>query len=362
MLKNEEKAIMWLELFDFLTINKKQKILSMFDEPYDIFSKFVKNSQEMLNIVTQSQLDNMLDMLDEKYVDRFVKILADTNVKFTTCYSSDYPQKLLDYNNYPLVLYYKGDLSLINNVCVGVVGTRRITRYGERVTQKYCEQFVANNITIVSGMAEGVDTISAKTALNNGGKTIAVLGSGFNDIYPHSNIELSKQIAKNGLLITEYSPTMKAATYHFPVRNRIIVALSDAVLITEASLKSGVMYTKDYCLEYGKDIFVVPGNIDSERSEGCNAILKAMQGAITTSPNDILESLNIKNSYKEKKQPLVQVSLEEKLILDALSNEEVHFDELLIRTKLDTKTLLRLLTTMELNGIIKKLAGNYYSK
>lgn len=357
-----EKALVWLEIFEFLTSSKKQKILQLFDEPKDIFTDFYNYSKELIKIVNDAQLNNMQQMLGEKFADSYLKILSESNVNIVTCYSENYPKQFLDYFNYPFVLFYKGDISLINTKCVGVVGTRRVTRYGSRVTEKYCETLVANKITIVSGMAEGVDTIAHKTALKNGGKTIAVLGSGFNDIYPHSNVELAKEIAENGLLLSEYSPTTKAATYHFPVRNRIIVGLSDAVLITEAGIKSGVMHTRDYCLEYGKDMFIVPGNIDSPYSEGCNAIIKSMQGAITTTPEDILQALNIKNSYTPKVEQTHQLSIDEKLVLDVLSSDEVHFDELLIKTKLDTKLLLRLLTTMELNGIIKKLAGNYYCK
>lgn len=357
-----EKALLWLEMFDFLTLNKKTKILEFFEEPSDIFDGLKKISKELLQIVTQKQFENLLEMLNEKFVDKYYESLLKNNVQVITYYSKNYPSQFFNYCNPPLVLYCKGDLSLLNTTCVGVVGTRRATRYGQKVTEMYCEQLVNNNVTIVSGMAEGVDTIAHKTALKHNGKTIAVLGSGFNDVYPHSNLELSKEIAEKGLLITEYSPTTKAATYHFPVRNRIIVGLSSAILITEAGLKSGVMYTRDYSLEYGKDIFVVPGNIDNPYSEGCNAILKAMQGAITTSPNDILESLNITNNFIPKSIPVYQLSIDEKLILDVISSDEVHFDEILLKTKLDTKTLLRLLTTMELNGIIRKLAGNFYCK
>lgn len=359
-MNKNEKAILWLDIFEFLTTNKKQKIISLLDEPKDLFDCFNEIKHLLRDVVTSEQMFEMERMLNIQVVENYIQLLTKNNVGILTCYSENYPQQFLDYENYPLVLYYKGDISLINTPCVGVVGTRRITRYGERVTELYCQQLSASGVTIVSGMAEGVDTIAAKTALKNGGKTIAVLGSGFNDIYPHSNLELSKQIAQKGLLITEYSPTTKAATYHFPVRNRIIVGLSDAVLITEAGIKSGVMYTKDYCLEYGKDMFIVPGNIDSKFSEGTNAIIKSMQGAITTSPNDILDALKLKNNFKEP--PKHQISIEEQLIVDCIGSDEVHFDEIQMQTKLDTKILLRLLTSLELNGIIKKLAGNYYCK
>ena len=358
-----EKAILWLDIFQFLTLNKKVKILELFEQPKDIFTELKNKEKEILNIVNLDNLNEMLHYLKESIADRFLETLKNKNIGALTYISEKYPSDFLNYENPPLVLYYKGNLNLINTKSVAVVGTRRVTRYGERVTQMYCEELVKNKVTIVSGMAEGVDTIAHKTALKHGGNTIAVLGCGFDQIYPSSNIELFNEIAKCGLVLSEYSPITKAQTYHFPQRNRIIVACSDAVLITEAGIKSGAMHTKNYCLDYGKDLFVVPGNIDSEYSKGTNAVLKAMQGALTTSPEDILESLGVNQKHCfGKEEAKYQLSIDEKLVIDIIGSDEVHFDEILNTLKLDTKTLLRLLTTLELNGIIKKLAGNYYSK
>lgn len=358
-----EKALLWLDLFEFLTINKKYKLLEFFNNPEDIFSEFNDYESDYIDfkILTKEQFNNLSKKLDAKIVDKYLKQYEELGIKVITYYSNEYPEQFKNYDNPPLTLYLKGDISLLKSRCVAVIGTRKVTRYGERVTEKYVEVLSKNGLTIVSGMASGVDSIAHKTALKNKGKTIAVLGGGIEAIYPKTNIGLSKEIAENGLLVSEYAPWVKAATYHFPVRNRIIVGLCEATLITEAGIKSGVMHSKNYCLDYGKELFVVPGNIDSPYCAGCNEILKSMQGAITTKPQDILESLGIRNQVIKKVQTK-QYSDGENLILDILKSDEVHFDELLNKTKLDTKVLLRLLTTMELSGIIKKLAGNFYCR
>ena len=232
----------------------------------------------------------------------------------------------------------------------------------KKVTENFTKTLVHNGFTIVSGMADGIDTQAHETALAEDGKTIAVLGGGINELYPSSNITLGKTIAEKGLLISEYKPDQKPAAFHFPIRNRIIAGMSKGVLITEADLKSGSMHTKEYALEANRDLFIVPGNIDSPQSLGCNAVIKALQGCMVTAPEDILEVYGKTNNYKEfVKQNNFQLSLDEQVVINCLGSEEVHYDELLDKTNLDTKTLNSLLTTMQVRGIIKKLPGNLYS-
>ena len=363
MLNNDELAILWLDVFEFLTINKKQDLVRLFESPSELYENFTSKHDEILRLITPYQYDKMVRMKNVETLNKYLKYLEDSKIKFTTFCSQDYPNFLFDYDHFPLILYYKGDLDLLNTTCVGVVGTRKCTRYGERITEKYCEKLVQNGVTIVSGFAEGIDSIASKTAIKNNGKTIAIIGSGLNCLYPKSNTKFSEEVAKKGLIMSEYPPYMQAQTFHFPQRNRLIAACSSCVLITEAGIKSGVMYTKDYALEYGKEVFVVPGNIDNESSKGTNAIIKSLQGSITLDPTDILEFLSIQDSNviidNDKEKGLSQ---EQQMILDCIGGNEVHFNEIQIKTKLDTKYLLTLLTTMELNGLIKKLAGNYYAR
>ena len=360
MYTKNEKAIIWIDMFDFLTTKKQQEILDSFSEPGDIFDEFSSNFSILQNIITKEQFDKMCYALDEQYLMSYIINLDSQKIKIITYMSENYPQQFLNYPENPLILYCRGDLSLLNSVCVAVVGTRKPTIYGKQVTEKLSKELAASGVTIVSGLAEGIDSIAHTSALAVGGKTIAVMGSGFNDIYPKRNFELEKQIEKTGLVISEYAPNVGPASWHYPVRNRIIAGLSKAVLITEASLKSGTMHTRDYALDYGIDIFAVPGEITSFASSGTNNIIKSCQSAMVTSAEDILKGLNVLNQYKPVVKNL-QLSLEEQAIFNVIDGE-THFDEIQLQTKIDTKTLLTLLTTMELNGIIKKMNGNYYCK
>ena len=355
-----EKAIIWLDLFDFLTYKKQVSILDCFDKPSDMFLQFSDKAELITKIVSKEQFAKMKYALDDQFLQKHIVDLESHNITVLTYCSEDYPKQFLNFEEKPLILYCKGDLSLLKTQCVGIVGTRKPTRYGKDVTERFAKKLASSGITIVSGLADGVDMIAHQGALDVAGKTIAVMGSGFDHIYPKTNFELEKKIEKLGLVITEYRPNVEPAVWHYPFRNRIIAGLSNAVLITEASAKSGALYTRDYCIEYGVDLFAIPGEITNFQSGGTNAILKACQASLVTSPDDILENLNIKNSY----EPVVanlQLSFEEQMVLNAITGE-THFDEILNFTKIDTQSLLTLLTEMELNGVVKKLAGNYYAK
>ena len=360
MYTKSEKAVIWIDMFDFLSTKKQEEILAVFGEPSNVFNSFKQSYSKLSHLITAEQFDKMCYALDEQYLAQHILSLDSANIKVITAFSNDYPQQFYNYSDKPLILYCKGDISLLKTVCVGIVGTRKPTNYGRQVTEKFAKALASNGVTIVSGLADGVDSIAHKNALSVNGKTIAVMGSGFNYIYPAKNYNLEKQIEKSGLVISEYAPNVTAATWHYPVRNRIIAGLSKAVVITEASQKSGTMHTKNYCLDYGIDLFAVPGEITSFASSGTNAIIKSCQGAIALSPDDVLEALNLQNNYKASVKNL-QLSFEEQSILNVIDGE-THFDEIQLQTKIDTKNLLFILTTMELNGIITKLSGNYYCK
>ena len=360
MYSKSEQAIIWLDMFDFLTYKKQESILALFDEPKQIFDSFSLCYDKVKSIVTKQQFDQMTYSLDAQFLNSYILNLQSKGIKVLTYVSEQYPKQFLDYAEMPFILYYKGDLSLLKTKCVAIVGSRKPTNYGKQVTEKFARAIATSGVTVVSGLADGVDAIAHRTALECGGKTIAVMGSGFNNIYPKDNFNLENQIEQNGLVITEYKPTELPAPWHYPVRNRIIAGLSNAVLITEAGAKSGALYTRDYCLDYGIDLYAIPGEITNFSSAGCNMIIKSCQASLVTTADDILEKLNVVNKYNPVVRNL-QLSFDEQNILSAIKGE-THFDEIQLATKLDTKTLITLLTTMELSGIIKKLAGNYYCK
>ena len=353
----DELAVVWLDSFKFLDFSiKKQKILNLFNTPSEIF-KIEKKKKEVINIIGEDGYKELIDNSNNDYIKKILLELGE--IKFITKYNKDFPKCFLEIDECPIILYYLGDISLIGQKCVGVVGSRTPTNYGKIITASLVKDLTKNGLVIASGLAYGVDTIAHTTCLENNGKTIAVLAGGLKNIYPATNLALAKLITENGLLITEYRPALKATKYTFPYRNRIIACISDGILITEAKIKSGSLHTKEYALSYNKEIFAVPGNINSLESEGTNRLIKSCQGLACTSVDDILETLKI-----DKKTSQIKLKLDsnESLILKILGSEEVHYDEILLKSSLDTKTLNSLLTKMEFNELIKKLAGNYFCK
>ena len=209
--------------------------------------------------------------------------------EFVTIISKNYPLKLKHLNRPPFVLFYKGDLSLLECKCISIIGSRKNTEYGEKITRQIVKELTINNINIISGLALGIDSIAHEESLNNFGKTIAVLGNGVNECYPYRNNKLQKEIIKNGLIISEYPPNVKPSRINFPKRNRIIAALCDALLVIEANKRSGTMITVNEALNLGKDIMCVPNRVDED--SGCNELIK--NGAyLVENAFDVLEILN----------------------------------------------------------------------
>ncbi len=359
MFNKQERALIWLDSFN-LTYHKKQLLLELYDKPSELFDNFLKDKTKLVDLLDNATYDKMAYSNTDDYVDDYIKGIESKNTGIITMYSDNYPECLKNIDSPPFVMYYKGDISLINKNCFAIVGTRRITNYGRTITDMFTKGLVDGGFCIVSGLSSGVDTVAHETALNLQGKTIAVLAGGFDYIYPPTNNNLAKQIEKCGLLLTECKPTQKAEPYYFPIRNRIIAGLSKGVLITEADEKSGSMHTKNYALDNNIDVYAVPGNITSSVSRGCNRIICNGQAKAVVEISDILDEYNIK--YQPKQQSLFEVSPQEQLVLDIIGEQEMPFAEILIKTKLDVKTLTTLLTSMSIRGIIKKLAGNIYSR
>jgi len=353
----EDKILIFLDIFDFLTHKKRESIFDRLNSK-NFFENFINSFSKIEDIVNYGQFSKMYAEI--KNIDNYINKLLSKNIKLVTKFSAEYPKCLENIDSPPHVLYCKGDLSLLNSDNnIAIVGTRKPTNYGKTVTEKFARELTINNFNIVSGMADGVDTIAHRGCLQEKGKTVAVLAGGFDYIYPSSNEALSKSIEEKGLLITEKAPHLKALNYDFPIRNRLIAGLSKGVLITEASLKSGTMHTKEYAINYGKELFVIPGNITSSASEGCNALIKDLRINMVTSIDDILKSFDVVK--KKISTKTVQLSIDEAIIYNLLKNGEKTFDEILINTNFDIKTLTNLLTMLSFRGIIKKLAGNIYS-
>lgn len=358
---DEELAIVFIDSFDFFSYKKKELFFKIVEDEKDVFDydKIKKLSIKLLDFLKQEEIDILLNQILSKTYLNISKELNDFKIIPLTIKSEGYPKSLKNIDTPPFVLYCKGDVKLLKEEGFGIVGTRHITNYGKLVTEKFTKGLVGAGFTIVSGLAEGVDTLAHTTTLNENGKTIAVLAGGLNEIYPKNNTNLAKRIVDNGgLLISETKPNRRPEAYLFPIRNRIIAGLSRGVLITEAQEKSGVIHTKNYALDYGKDVFSVPGSIFSVASVGANRMIVNSQAKAVIEVEDILDEYKIK--LKKVAKQIENYTMEESFIIEALKTGEKTFEELKTTTKFETKRLNSLLTTLLIRGLIKKLAGNVY--
>lgn len=356
----DERNIIWLSMFEFLSYQKKIDLLKLTEKGTDIRKDFIKN-EKYSNVLDSSDINRMSLCLADNFFDRKYEEFTRDGVKLVTFYSPEYPYLLKEIPSAPLLLFCKGNLQLLNSYCVGVVGSRKASEYGLVVTRQFVKTLVDNDITIVSGMATGIDTIAHKTALENGGNTIAVLAGGFNNIYPKINTNLSKQIAESNLLITENPPDTPSLNYLFPIRNRIIAGLSHGVLVTEAGENSGSLHTVNYAVEFNREVFAVPGRINSAYSMGTNRIIKEMQASCTTCVGDILNSLKIEKKEKTKNSS-IQLDMQSQIVLNYIQTEKKSFQELCDLTGISARELNALLVKLELTGMVTKLANNSYIK
>ncbi|MBF8249771.1 MAG: Protecting protein DprA protein [Candidatus Levybacteria bacterium] len=300
-------------------------------------------------------------------IEGYLKQLKEKDVWFVTLLDEDYPQILKEIKNPPFVLYGRGNssvLSVRSGPPIAVVGARRTTQYGREVTKLLTTELVLAGFTIVSGLALGVDAISHLTALENDGKTIAVLGCGVDCCSPMENFNLYNSILEKGnCIVSEFPLGMKPAQWTFPARNRIIAGLSQAVLVTEGAEDSGSLITAKFALKFNRKVFAVPGPITSQMSKGPYALIQ--KGAkLVTSGEDILKELKAQSSKVKTKIQSSKISnatREELIILKLLENEPLHFDELVRRAKLKSSKLSSILSLMEIKGMIRSLAGGTYS-
>ncbi len=275
----------------------------------------------------------------------------------------NYPSQLKTIKNPPSTLYYKGNL-LENEKCIAVIGTRKCSLYGKQVTLEITGELAKAGLTIVSGLAPGIDTFAHLAAIEQNRRTIAVLGTGIDEksIYPRTNIKLAEKIIeKGGLLISEYPPGTRGTRFTFPQRNRIISGLSLGVVVIEAKEKSGSLITAKYAFQQKKKVFAVPNSIYSANSQGTNLLIK--QGAkLITSANDVLKELSFKNKLLSKNELIYGENEEENLILNTLKKEKsLHIDEIIKRTKIPTAKTTATLAILEIKGKVRNLGGNIYT-
>lgn len=271
-----------------------------------------------------------------------------------------YPSRLREINDPPPVLYLRGTLTPADEWAIAVVGTRRASAYGQQATERIVGEVARAGVTIVSGLALGIDTFAHRAALAVGGRTVAVLGSGLDRLYPSENARLAAQIAERGAVITEFPPGTKPDAMNFPRRNRIVSGLTRAILVVEADHKSGAMITANYAGEQGRDVFAVPGSILSPLSAGPNQLIK--EGAkLVSDATDILEELHLTAVVEERAaREELPADPTEATLLGLLTHEPTHVDDLTRATRLPASVVTATLTLLELKGLARQLGPMQY--
>lgn len=351
---------------DYLGYSKAKikKIENIFENLSDIQTDLDKKKELIDSALGQSAYRNLKENLNEERVDEILAELDKLGINFVTQKDDNFPQKLKEIPDSPVIIYYKGDLSIASSPHIlGVVGTRKPSSYGRDICETFVSEVVKSSVVTVSGLAYGIDSVVANTTLKNNGLTIAVLGGGIAKIYPSTNTSLAKDIVETGgLIISEYKPFQSPTQYTFPERNRLISGLSDGVLIIEAGERSGSLITAETALNQGKELFVVPGNLTSVQSKGSNRLIYEIPHSIVIDPKNILNSLGVESCANKNltENQIVQLTMAQQLVYDLLRVEDMHFDDLAQKLNMSPRELNVLLTDMEILGIIKSQSGNYY--
>lgn len=314
--------------------------------------------------VEEAVINNILSERKEINLDEEIEKMGRENISAMTVLDDKYPKLLKEIYNPPGVLYYKGNLDGEGDeFAIAMVGTRKYSGYGEQVAEKMAAELTNQNITTVSGLALGIDSLVHYTTVKNGGRTISVLGAGLDsqNIYPSSNRYLAEKIIESkGLIVSEYPLGTLPLKGNFPQRNRIIAGLSVATVVIEAPAESGALLTARYALEFNREVMAVPGNIYNCNAIGPNNLIK-MGAKLVTDVGDILEALNLKTAkeFMENKK-ISPDSKEEKILLDLLTLEPKHINELIKDSGLDTATVNSTLVLMEMKGKVRNLGNMMY--
>lgn len=358
---NNTSYLLVLHSIDGLGPIRLKTIINYFKDPKIAWEA---NERELLEIgIPKNVVDKLKETRKKLDPEDYANSIEKSGIKWMSLFDEIYPKRLKEIYDPPIVIYYKGEILPEDEKAVAVVGTRKITGYGRVVTEQFTSGLVNAGVTVVSGLARGVDSCAHEVVLKEGGRTIAVLGGGLNKIFPPENISLAAKIADgHGVVISEFPPDYPSLAGNFPARNRIISGLSQAVLVTEAAEDSGSLITARVALEQGRDVFAVPGPITSFLSKGPIDLIK--EGARPVSdPQEILDELGI-DGVSSIKSHLSKEDLtdEEQKIIDCLENENKHIDEICRSLNSSAAQISSNLLKMEIKGWVRNLGGGTYTK
>lgn len=336
-------------------------LIGRFKEPARVFKASI-SALSQVDGIDRKIAEQIRLFSDFAYGKQQLGILERINSRVVTFWDKEYPDILKRIYDPPAILFVKGRIEKQDANAIAIVGSRGLSDYGKMVTESITRGLSQYGITIISGLARGVDTVAHWSALHCQGRTIAVLGNGLDKIYPPENRGLAERIVENGALVTEFPCGVGPDAVNFPRRNRIIAGLSLGTVVTEAGIKSGALITAHMAVESNRDVFAVPGHINSKKSEGCHRLIK--EGAqLVTSADEIIDELlpQLKNDNdKHGTAPKVQLSSDEEGIMAHLSAEPIHIDVLARKIGKSTSAVLTVLLMLEMKDCVRQLPGKYF--
>jgi len=356
----------WLALFTVPKVGPVRYIFLVkhFGSPEKVLSASKKELAELPDI-GQVIASNIKNKVDWKKAEEQLMLVEKNQVQIVTFRDENYPENLLSIYDPPPFLFVKGEIKKVDRNAVAIVGCRSASLYGKRITERIGRELARRGITIVSGLARGIDSIGHLSALKEKGRTLAVFGSGLDIIYPSENKKLTEQIKSSGAILSEFYLGTKPEAPNFPRRNRLISGLSLGVVIVEAGTKSGALLTAHCALEQNREVFAIPGNLGAKNSEGTNRLIK--QGAkLVTSVEDILEELRITTKVGESpssvltEEDLSHLSEKEKDIFKLISDEPYHIDKIANQGCVSVPQALSALLSLELKGLVRQLSGKMF--
>jgi DNA processing protein len=342
-----------------------KRLLDQFDNPEAVFQAPMKELLRIEGLGEKVALEIRKGPL-EKTVERELSLLKEVGGTILTLKDDAYPKRLRDIYDPPAVLYVRGELKKEDELAVSIVGSRKTSPYGRWITEKVSQELARHGVTIVSGMARGIDSLAHWGAVSAGGRTIAVLGCGVDVIYPSENRNLFRKIIDCGAVLSEFRMGSPPEAGHFPKRNRIISGLSLGVVVVEASAKSGSLLTAGYALEQGREVFAVPGNVGFEGSRGTNRLIK--QGAkMVESSEDILEEIlpqwrREEETTQQVEDPGRDLPEEEKILFELLGETPLHIDAIIQESGFEPGTVSSLLLNLELKRFISQWPGKCFTR
>lgn len=356
----------WLALFTVPQVGpvRYMSLVRHFGSPQKVLDAAKDELAELPDIgpITATNIKNGVIWED---VEKQTQLIQKSGAKLLTFKDQDYPQNLLSIYDPPPFLFVKGEITKEDQNAVAIVGCRSASTYGKRITENIARELASKGITIVSGMARGIDSIAHTSALKEKGRTLAVFGSGVDVIYPSENKKLADKIMSCGALISEFPMGTTPDAPNFPRRNRLISGLSLGVVVVEAGAKSGALLTANCALEQNREVFAIPGNLGAKTSEGTNRLIK--QGAkLVTSVEDILEELKVtirgieSSSEVTSQEDLSNLSEKEKSVYELISEEPSHIDKIAPQASVSVSDALSLLLSLELKGMVRQLSGKMF--